>query len=474
MKLRLSILTNKHISGDFWCALLKNTSIMSFRRWGSVLERRHCLAWASIASALMDERDFLLLQDQYDSSSDGSDYESNGSRSSSSSSEISMMDLDDNIDEAMQRAIRIFWDLDGGMEDSTIRWRRRHEGLLICDISDDDAIAHFRFRKTHLQELADMLWPRLRQFLPGAESPNLVVFDNGNYSAPYETMLLVVLFRFSRPRRIRKEMEAYFGYRRSKISASIKAMVHALHALSLQYLDNSSIFQHRMAYYAERIFAKCGVVRCVWGFIDGTLRKTCRPSFFQKLLYSGHKRAHGIKFQSVVTPDGFFASMYGPITGNRHDSYMLAKSGLMPKLREFMPPPPALRMDVNEDDELRHRGIYSLYGDPAYPQSLLLFGGLRNPRPGSREARWNTEMSKVREVVEWAFANLIKNWAFLDFRPSMMVFKSPVAKYYIIAAFLMNCRSCFYGNQTMQYFDCEPMNLEQYLSLVPVHALENR
>jgi DDE superfamily endonuclease len=421
----------------------------------------------------MDERDILFLQhqDSSDSSSDGSNYErslgSSSSSSSSSSSEFSMMDIDDSIDEAMQMAVSILWDLEGGLEDSTIRWRDRHEGLLICEISDDDAIAHFRFRKTHLQELSDMLWPRLHQFLPGATSPSLVVFEKGNYSAPYETMLLMVLFRFSRPRRIHKDMEAYFGYRRSKISASIKAMVHALHALSLQYLDDPSIFQHRMAYYAERIFAKCGVVRCVWGFIDGTLRKTCRPSFFQKLLYSGHKRAHGIKFQSVVAPDGLFTCMFGPITGNRHDSYMLAKSRLIPKLREVMPPLPAPAIDGNQYENLQNHGIFSLYGDPAYPQSLLLFGGYRNPRPGSREARWNTEMSKVREVVEWAFANLIKNWAFLDFRASMMVFKSPVAKYYMIAAFLMNCRSCFYGNQTMQYFDCEPLTLQQYLSLVP-------
>ena len=422
----------------------------------------------------MDERDFLFYQNEESSdssTSDGSNYE--GSRSSSSSSEFDMMDIDNTIDEAMQMVVSLLWDLEGGLEDSTIRWRQRHEGLLICEISEDDAIAHFRFRKPHLQELSDMLWPRLHEFLPGAGSPNLVVFENGNYSAPYETMLLMVLFRFSRPRRIYKDMEAYFGYRRSKISASIKAMVHALHALSLQYLDNPSIFQHRMAYYAERIFAKCGVVRTVWGFIDGTLRKTCRPSFFQKLLYSGHKRAHGINFQSVAAPDGFFTCMFGPITGNRHDSYMLAMSGLIPKLQEIMlPPQPAEVYDHNiiQNDA----GIFSLYGDPAYPQSFLLFGGYRNPRPGSQEARWNTEMSKVREVVEWAFANLIKSWAFLDFRASMMVFKSPIAKYYIIAAFLMNCRSCFYGNQTMQYFDCEPMTLEQYLSLVPAQPLEHR
>ena len=121
----------------------------------------------------MDERDFLFYQNEESSessSSDGSNYE--GSSSSSSSSKFDMMDIDDTIDEAMQMAVSLLWrDLEGGLEDATIRWRQRHEGLLICEISEDDAIAHFRFRKPHLQELSDMLWPRLHQFLPGAGSP---------------------------------------------------------------------------------------------------------------------------------------------------------------------------------------------------------------------------------------------------------------------------------------------------------------
>ena len=432
---------------------------MSLRHWGSLLERRRCIAWISFASALLDERDVLLLEQQDTSSTDSSNDASNCSTSTDASS-----DGFSAIDDALQRAAAIFSDLEGRLEDSTIKWRQNHDGLLIKDVSDDDAIAHFRFRKAHLQELADSLWPRLHGFLGSAVQCSrrcLIVFENGNYSAPYETLLLMVLFRFSRPRRIHKDMEAYFAYRRSKISAGVKAMVHALHALSLLYLDNPALFHHRMPYYAERIYAKCGVVRCVWGFIDGTLRKTCRPSFFQKLLYSGHKRAHGIKFQSVLTPDGLFACLFGPITGNRHDSYMLVKSGLIGKLCEFMPPPEGV-YEYNDND-----GVFSLYGDPAYPQSLYVFGGYKNPPPGSAQAHWNTEMSKVREVVEWGFANIIKIWSFLDFRASMMVFKSPIAKYYIIAAFLSNCRSCFYGNQTMQYFDCEPLTLHQYLSLVP-------
>ncbi len=110
--------------------------------------------------------------------------------------------------------------------------------------------------------------------------------------------------------------------------------------------------------------------------------------------------------------------------------------------------------------------VYSLYGDPAYPQSQYIFGGFRNPAAGTVEARWNTDMSKVREVVEWGFANIISTWAFLDFKAGMRIFKSPVAKYYVVAAFLCNLSACFYGNQIMVYFDTtHTLTIDAFLAI---------
>jgi hypothetical protein len=70
----------------------------------------------------------------------------------------------------------------------------------------------------------------------------------------------------------------------------------------------------------------------MWGFIDDTLRNVCRPTRFQRAAYSGHKHTHGIKFQSIVTPDGLIVCLFGPIPGSRHDSFMLAESGLLQQL----------------------------------------------------------------------------------------------------------------------------------------------
>ena len=79
-------------------------------------------------------------------------------------------------------------------------------------------------------------------------------------------------------------------------------------------------------------------------------------------------------------------------------------------------------------------------------------------------AAFNTAMSKVRESVEWGFATIIRSWPFLGHKTSMKLFKIPVARYYILGAFLCNIRNCLYPNQVAIYFKCKPVALDEYLS----------
>ncbi|OWY94691.1 hypothetical protein PHMEG_00035506 [Phytophthora megakarya] len=68
-----------------------------------------------------------------------------------------------------------------------------------------------------------------------------------------------------------------------------------------------------------------------------------------RVLYSGHKRKHCIKFQTVVTPDGLIAHSFGPVEGRRHDLTVLRASKL--------------------EDEIRTDGRFVgfvIYGDAAY------------------------------------------------------------------------------------------------------------
>ena len=70
--------------------------------------------------------------------------------------------------------------------------------------------------------------------------------------------------------------------------------------------------------YAEAIYRKGSALSNVWGFIDGTTRACARPRRDQRLIYYGHKRYHCLKYQSITTPNGITANLFGPMEGRRH------------------------------------------------------------------------------------------------------------------------------------------------------------
>jgi len=409
---------------------------MSSRVWNTALERRQLSAIVAVTSNL------LLQQQQNDEDSSSSSDDSSTSSSSDDNSSLSESTIGFWVRITKKLASLLYTPT----IDSTIVW---HQSRCICDFNDNECIHNFRFCPEHLTRLFALLWPKMQQNLTGTITR--IVCEN-RYVCKYETGMLILLYRLSRPRRLWSDMEKIFGMKKSHLCHTINTFRQAVYRLSLPYLATPSLFKPRQAYYAELVYNKSdGAINNVWGFIDGTLRRTCRPTYFQRAAYSGHKRSHGIKFQLVLAPDGLIVSLFGPIAGARHDSFMLGKSNLVQQLR-----------DMTENNNL----IYSLYGDPAYPQSAYILGGFNNPANGSHKAAWNTAMSKVRIVVEWGFNEIITSWRYLDFKASMKIFGAPIAQYYIIGGFFTNCRNCLYGTQTQDYFDATTLSLEEYINLV--------
>ena len=156
-------------------------------------------------------------------------------------SEVSSVHSTSIIDDLLGIVVQVHDQMEIGMEDNTIQWGKK---LIIQDLSEDDALTHFCFCKDHLQEVADKLWPRLQCFLRGQRGS--IKVNNGTYSLPYKTLLLLVLYRLSRPRHTRKDMEGFFGMHKSKISTGITCMIHTMHELGVQYLDNPVIFHNRI------------------------------------------------------------------------------------------------------------------------------------------------------------------------------------------------------------------------------------
>lgn len=54
------------------------------------------------------------------------------------------------------------------------------------------------------------------------------------------------------------------------------------------------------ASFAEAVHAKGAPLQHCLGFIDGTARQIARPVVNQRIMFSGHKRVHCIKFQVCV------------------------------------------------------------------------------------------------------------------------------------------------------------------------------
>ena len=122
----------------------------------------------------------------------------------------------------------------------------------------------------------------------------------------------------------------------------------------LNDIDQPYLFQANLKLYADAIHAKGAAPENCWGFV----RPICRPTRNQRTVYNGHKRVHALKIQSVVAPNGLIANLFGPVEGHRHDSGMLAMSGLLGRLEQH---------SFSEDGQ-----PLCIYVDPAYPNWVHL------------------------------------------------------------------------------------------------------
>ena len=223
--------------------------------------------------------------------------------------------------------------------------------------------------------------------------------------------------------------------------------IHSRFADRLTNMNQPWLAVPRLLEYCQAFQAKGSQLPYCWGAIDGTVRSMCRPSRHQREVFNGHKRVHALKFQSIVTPNGLIAHLYGPMPGRRHDAALLNASGVLTYMQQHM--------QVNGQP-------LCVYGDSAYPISAQVQRPFRGHLT-QQQQQFNTAMSGVRQCVEWGFKDVITNWAFLDFEKNLKLFLSPVGKLYVVAVLLTNCHTCLYGNQTSDFFGLKPPTLDEYL-----------
>ncbi|GFO47414.1 hypothetical protein PoB_007391900, partial [Plakobranchus ocellatus] len=223
----------------------------------------------------------------------------------------------------------------------------------------------------------------------------------------------------------------------------------------LQNLHQPWLSLEKLNTFAQAVANKGPPLQNCWGFIDGSTMAIAKPKQHQKVVFSGHKRIHCLKFQGIMTPNGLFAHMFGPMEGRRHDAAMFHESGIMTTLEETM-----IYMNRPDGTPL------CLYGDPAYPlrpHAMKPFMGARLTR---EQEAFNKDISSVRISVEWGFGKMSNLFAFVDFKKkkNLKLHLQPVGKIFLVATILANCHTCLYSSQTSEYFNLSPPSLEEYRS----------
>ncbi|QRV83921.1 DDE superfamily endonuclease [Ceratobasidium sp. AG-Ba] len=211
----------------------------------------------------------------------------------------------------------------------------------------------------------------------------------------------------------------------SRVTRTLAAYLYRRWAHIL-YFDPHRLNHKKLAEFAQVVYKKGAALKTVWGFVDGTLRRTARPVRNQRILYNGWKRIHALKFHSVCTPDGIHSHVFGPVEGRRHDETVYRQSNLERILDLYSYSPDGSPLVI--------------YGDPAYGLSSHLITPYKGSHLSSDELQFNASMSKVREAVEWSFGEVIRQFAFLDFYKNQKVLLQPVST----------------------FFNCSPPTLQEY------------
>ncbi|KXS09095.1 hypothetical protein M427DRAFT_105993, partial [Gonapodya prolifera JEL478] len=218
--------------------------------------------------------------------------------------------------------------------------------------------------------------------------------------------------------------------------------------------DVQRLTQGKLTTFCHAIMGAGSPLDNVFGFVDGTVKEITWPELNQRLYYNGHKWMHGLKYTSIIFPDGIMC-LTGPFVGRYHNVSIWRMSGMEDILQKKA-------FDTN------NRRIY-VYGDPAYLSALGVIPAYRGYLTQAVQ-EFNTAMVKIRIAVEWGFAKVCSQWAHLDFAPNLKTGLSPVGLYYIVAVLFSNCHTCIYGHQVLEKFMLDPPSLEEYL-YVPADAV---
>ena len=201
-------------------------------------------------------------------------------------------------------------------------WKYSHFDMRTFD--GEQCIVDFRFSKTHLYTLLDVL-----------NVPDRVVTVHATVSEDIEA-LCILLKRLSFPCRY-TDMTPMFGRNLTELCLIYNTTINLIYEKNNHILSNWNqpmLAPQQLQLYADAIHDNGTPLDSYFGFVDGTVYQIARPKNNLQQVYNGHKRVCGLKFQNIALPNGMIGNLAGPYKGRRHDSFMLAESGLLSQLQQ--------------------------------------------------------------------------------------------------------------------------------------------
>ena len=273
----------------------------------------------------------------------------------------------------------------------------------------------------------------------------------GGYNTARRNMLAMLMCKLAAPTYLYRDTELFFcsQTRISTICTDLLGFLWDRFNIGIRWHNLIDLRYIKRCAAALKDHGGRGVI---WALIDGTFRAFCRPLDGQRLVYSGHKKAHGQKWQAIVTPDGLIIAMDGPYEGPANDVTMLVDSGVVNRLERMF-------------EELPEEQWLYLYGDKAYSCNRFVLSPYIGDRLTPGEVAFNESMQEARLAVEWVFGWVNSKFTANQFRHNLKVGLQPVGQIWMVSVLLANCLTCLRGgNQVSKKFGMSPPSIEQYIA----------
>lgn len=278
-----------------------------------------------------------------------------------------------------------------------------------------------------------------------------VVHTKARDTCPLPEALAMLCMKYAWPTRL-GSMVKTFRSSTSRMSRIVSHLRRLLYDRFSGALRNPRILSlSELECFSAAVAKKSGVCTHVFGFIDATVRPTTKPKHLQGAVYNGKDRVHALKYHALVIPNGIIHQLAGPWPGSRHDMHLLAQVDLKKHMRE-------LPTDANDHS-------FSVYADQGYAEAPGIATPYFDGAINVAHEIHNQVMASSRIAVEWAFGDIIVQWAALDMRSTQQLLSHrKIGQVYIVAGLLSNFCTCLQGNRGSKYFGLRPPSLEEYIS----------